>query len=570
MPLLISNAPSGGAHANTRLRIDYTAGNGSITINSITAARTDAWASTCNYREGWITCSIGGTQIFNLPLHNTTFPANSGWSSNIQWRSPNTNGANGVGGTVSGSRSSISGNQAVSITISDTRTANINGTWGFSNINAGSSVTQIAFTQHQLGTVNRTQAFINWNTNITPTNIEIESIDNVPVGWTNHGNPGTGRSHSRNGLTPGTAYRIRARVHGNTGGSTNAVGGYINITTRANITAGISANSINRTQITVNWSSSRTANHVNISTDNGATWHAGINVNGTSGTVTASGLTPGTAYNVRVRVQCALESGHFGISGTLPQTTRANIAITSHTQSATTLTSVTITWIANRNVNLVQYRINDGAWETVAGNPNSNTSSYTLGGLAPGTSRNIRTRVQCALEGGHWSPETANLSATTHAIGTMSASPNFNLGDLTSPTGLGTSIASVTTVTPSTVNTTYNLELRVGTNLILNRVGIGNAGAKTITFSRAEQDALYQRMLNNANTAVTWRLITVFGTLSWNSERTATAIITGNQPTIRRKISGQWRRGFVWIKRNGQWRRALAWGKINNIFRRSL
>jgi len=233
----------------------------------------------------------------------------------------------------------------------------------------------------------------------------------------------------------------------------------------------------------------------------------------------------------------------------------------------TLLTSIPVNWATNIAATKIESQIEaTGVWQD-HGNPSatSGTISRTTG-VTPGLSGRIRLR-STGNTGGASTRESSWMNFTVPNIGTISASPDFNLGNTLNS---DTSVASITTVTPSITSAAYNLELRVGTNLILTRTGIGNAGVKTITFTRAEQDELYRRMLNNVNTTVIWRLITVSGTNTWSNDRNATVIITGSQPTENIRTSGTWRRGFVWIRISNTWRRGLIWIRNSGNWRRGI
>jgi len=227
-----------------------------------------------------------------------------------------------------------------------------------------------------------------------------------------------------------------------------------------------------------------------------------------------------------------------------------------------TLNTLEASWSTNMAVNAIQCSVNGGAWtnpNTGATPANTTSGSVSITGRTPNTTYTLRLRSR-GTASGLWIEASSTLSITTLAIGSMSASPNFDLG----------SNASVTTVTPSTTSTAYNLSLLVGGTQILIRNGVGNAGAKTVTFTRAELDTLYRRMVNNANLAITWRLATVYGGSTWNSDRAATIVMSGNQPTIQSNVNDVWRRGYVWTKVNDVWRRGLLWIRDDGSWKRAI
>jgi len=95
---------------------------------------------------------------------------------------------------------------------------------------------------------------------------------------------------------------------------------------------------------------------------------------------------------------------------------------TSHYIEGYDETAVTVYWGADASCDYLQYSLNNGSWKDASGYPR-----YTVGGLSPNTSYNIKTRVRRA-DSQLWT-ETGNLSFKTYSYPYANSMPNFTIGN---------------------------------------------------------------------------------------------------------------------------------------------
>lgn len=111
---------------NFKIRLEYTAGNGAISITNIGGCRTDGYDSASQNSQNRVNISIGGNSASKTPSSNTVrFTKNSNYS---YW---------GVGHTVSG----LNGNTSISVSVYTPSNSTINGLTFNTTINAGTSAT---------------------------------------------------------------------------------------------------------------------------------------------------------------------------------------------------------------------------------------------------------------------------------------------------------------------------------------------------------------------------------------------------------------------------------------------
>ena len=111
---------------NFKIRLEYTAGGGAISITNIGGCRTDSYDSASQNAQNRVNISIAGNSVSATPSNNTVrFTKNSNYS---YW---------GVGHSLSG----LNGNTAVSVSIYTPSNSTINGLTFNATINAGTSAT---------------------------------------------------------------------------------------------------------------------------------------------------------------------------------------------------------------------------------------------------------------------------------------------------------------------------------------------------------------------------------------------------------------------------------------------
>lgn len=218
------------------------------------------------------------------------------------------------------------------------------------------------------------------------------------------------------------------------------------------------------------------------------------------------------------------------------------------------LETVSVAWGTDVARDYTQYSLNNGAWidagDTVASGNKSGT--FTIKGLAPNKTYNVKIRLK-RTDSQLWT-ESANKSITTKNIATIASAPNINFGDT----------ARVTMSNPS--GTAKDLRIECG-GTVVTRANVAND--VTITLSDSEWDTIYKKMGNNNSIGIRY-VVDTKGSTKYYHYVDKTLTLKGNQKTIKRNISGSWKRGKVWINVGGTWKRAVIWVKINGTWRRSI
>lgn len=163
-------------------------------------------------------------------------------------------------------------------------------------------------------TITTNAANISWSAVTNATSYAVEYKLNSAATWTVLNAAQTTTTASLTGLTAGTAYNWRVRATCATGAGNYATA---NFTTTADVAlcgnpTGLSTTGITTTTATLTWSAvaNATSYALEYKLNTTATWTV---FNATLSTTTASltGLTAGTAYNWRVRANCANGSGAY-------------------------------------------------------------------------------------------------------------------------------------------------------------------------------------------------------------------------------------------------------------------
>lgn len=164
------------------------------------------------------------------------------------------------------------------------------------------------------------------------------------------------------------------------------------------------------TSVSVSWSAADACDAVWYSTNNGGSW---TQSSGTSFVI--SGLTPNTTYNFKIRVR-RTDSQLTTDSGTVQQTTYK-----SPTQNFVEKTETTIkmSWSIDSTANYVWYSKDNGANWTAVGAVNATSGTYTITGLNPNTTYNIKTRVRRSLANTTY--DTSALAVATYNYPYVSA-----------------------------------------------------------------------------------------------------------------------------------------------------
>ena len=95
--------------------------------------------------------------------------------------------------------------------------------------------------------------------------------------------------------------------------------------------------------------------------------------------------------------------------------------------SSKTETSITMEWESNVTCDMVHYSTDNGSTWHNAPDIDASSGSYTISGLSPNTTYNIKTRVR--RKGTLYWSESSKTSISTYAYPYANSMPNFNIGD---------------------------------------------------------------------------------------------------------------------------------------------
>lgn len=168
------------------------------------------------------------------------------------------------------------------------------------------------------------------------------------------------------------------------------------------------------TTLTFNWGTADTIDYAWYSTNNGSSW-TGVDVtDGTSGSFNVSGLSANTSYNCKLRVR-RKDSQLTTDSGTVSQTT---YKIPTQTLASKTENKITMNWSIDATADHIWYSTNGGTNWTDGGAVNATSGSYTISGLSPNTTYNVRIRLR--RKASQTTYDIASTSITTYKIPTHS------------------------------------------------------------------------------------------------------------------------------------------------------
>lgn len=211
---------------------------------------------------------------------------------------------------------------------------------------------------------------------------------------------------------------------------------------------------------------------------------------------------------------------------TIPRYASVSQSLTSRTE-----TTATMAWTSDSTIDYIWYSTNNGSSWTGINVADGKSGSYTISGLSPNTTYQIKTRVR--RKDSQLTTDSSALSVTTYAYPYANSMPNFNVGDkltigiynplkrsvtvnilgadnsqISNDTTTGTSITGYNGATvvnrllaslPNAKSGTYKVKVTYGSNVTTKTGGtytIGNAYAPSI-------GALSYQDTNSTVTAIT-------------------------------------------------------------------
>ena len=265
-------------------------------------------------------------------------------------------------------------------------------------------------------------------------------------------------------------------------------------------TVTISLSSRTSSSLTVAASTNRTCNVWEYSTNNGSSYTQFSTTSGTSATATITGLANNTAYSVRIRaratnyIQGVSSTGSYStLDGSAPTVT---ISLSSRTSS-----SLTIAATANTTCNAWEYSINDGSTFTQFSTTSATSVSYTITGLSPNTTYNVKVRANKSSN--NVKGTSARGAYTTLGQALLNSASEFYADASTAQFTINMTVYSA--------SFTYTLLIKRGsTTLVTVSVGAQTVGTKdvTITLTSAQRSSLLSGMSDVASFSATYTLTT--------------------------------------------------------------
>lgn len=197
-------------------------------------------------------------------------------------------------------------------------------------------------------------------------------------------------------------------------------------------------------------------------------------------------------------------TGKVSANGTATLTTLPRYATSTQSLASKTETSVTMNWESDSTIDYIWYSVNNGSTWTAVSSVNASSGSYTISGLTPNTSYNIKTRVR--RKDSQLTTDSAALAVATYAYPYCSAAPTFTIGDA----------ANLTIYNPLAREVSVTVKANDNT-VILNTTTTGT----TATIPTTSADALYAS-IPNAKTG-TYTVTVVYSASTQNATGTYTA-----------------------------------------------
>lgn len=393
-----------------KITIDYTAGNGSVTVNGIEGNRTDGYGPTTAYNASGFTLSVGS--------HTKTVKYVGFGNKSYLWWNAN--------GTSSGSSSSIgltfsaTGTNTFRISVSGSGNTNINNQYFDWTVNSGSAVVKPTLSAVTISNTTSTSTSASFS--VTNTGGATVTAQGCEFSTSNFGTvvkSFTGTSGSVTGLSPNTTYYARAYATNSAGTGYSAVKSFttlagtpvLSAVTISNVTTtGASASF----SVTNTGGATITSNAIKASLTNFGT--AVSTISSTSGSF--SGLSPGTLYYVRAEASNGTNTGYSAVTSLSTSPT-----VTINPLSNADGTSVILNKVITGSTTAIYYNLYDANGTALVTNAaeGSTVSGYSfnagvVSGLTPGV------KYGFSLKATYTAGASYNSNGTTSSISYVTTS----------------------------------------------------------------------------------------------------------------------------------------------------
>ena len=238
-------------------------------------------------------------------------------------------------------------------------------------------------------------------------------------------------------------------------------------------------------------------------------------------------------------------------SGTMTLTDIPRYATSVQSLSSKTETTISMKWSSNATVDYIWYSTNNGSSWTGINVTDGTSGTYTISGLSPNTTYNVKTRVR--RKDSQLTTDSSALSVATYAYPYASGMPNFTIGDKLTLTIFNPLQRSVTVNILGADNSQISNDTTTGTTI----TGYNNSTVQGRLYASIPnaQIGTYKVKVTYGSqvTTKTGGTYTVnksacmpeIGAVTYQDTKTATVNITGNnqnivqnQSTVRYTASG--------------------------------
>lgn len=180
-------------------------------------------------------------------------------------------------------------------------------------------------------------------------------------------------------------------------------------------------------------------------------------------------------------------------------------------------------------------------------------TSGTFSNLNIGTTYYARANASNGTYRGY----SSKVTTSTKATASITNAPNYTHGDT----------YTVTYSNPDSLAMQIGIFYNGNLNTALAGYRNCTGSSYTFTFTDTELDNFYKKYGNASTLTFTVGLKSASVYVNTINK---TATLTGNQKTIRKKVSGSWKRGKVYVKVSGTWRKGVVWRKVSGTWKRGI
>lgn len=186
--------------------------------------------------------------------------------------------------------------------------------------------------------------------------------------------------------------------------------------------------------------------------------------------------------------------------------------------NGSSLNSISVKWTCDPNADYIQYSLNNGGWTDAHGDYGSTGTSgtFSIGGLAPNTSYNVRIRLRRA-DSGLWSESGTITIATKNKATITSQNDNFSVNS--------DNALTVKCDNPSGNQIAYFLDCPSGTR----RLTSAKTTNTSYTWSAAQILSMLQYIKTSNSSSIKIGIIT-YGNAEYYSEKVGTLNVVNSNP----------------------------------------